>query len=252
LCLDLDDQQLDEHSLLEAALIVAGHDRTTVLQYMGILAESTARCAVKLGPNDSHQSKLQTIFQHLATEFLRGEYRPNLHDVGRTVSDQSFNCLTATILFQSLCKSFSIEIDAVWEPSHVKCWSRTGIMIETTAASAEFATTPKSLDQLTGRRLSSPELLAKVFYNRGVSALQDERFSAALSSTWCSCLLDPLDSSAQANLRACLNNWALSALQQDNLALAKELLKEGLQLDPHYEPFSRNLALLLGPDPRRP
>jgi len=59
-------------------------------------------------------------------------------------------------------------------------------------------------------------------------------------------LLDPQDQPAWSNLRACFNNWALAAVESDQLELAERLLDEGMRFDPTYKPFSRNRALLLG------
>jgi hypothetical protein len=247
---DLTDHKLDSHTLFEAALTIAGHDRAELARYKTQLKSSIRRCGQKLEANDSQDKRLRIIFRHLSTEFLYGNYKPDLYDVGRTMSAGEFNCLTATILFQSLCKAFSSEIQAVWEPAHVQCWwpaTRTyGHLIETTSASATSAIGPlSSASGLSGRRISKSELIGKVFYNKGVSSLKAQEFATALAATWTSCLLDPKDSPAQSNLRACINNWALSASDEDDFKLAQQLLEEGLKLDPNYEPFSRNKALLL-------
>lgn len=247
---DLGDGRLDKHTLFDASLLIAGHEEEKIATYRHLLSQSIRRCRDKVRIHESPQSRLRVIFGHLSNEFLHGEYRAELYDVGTTMSEGDFNCLTATILFQALCKAFDIDVIALWEPSHVQCWSprspRNGYIIETTASSPENAVSKLSLSsRLKNRQLTSSELVAKVFYNRGVEALTNERFSSALSTTWACAVLDPQDTSAQSNLRACINNWALSASQAGNQVLARKLLDEGMRLDSNYEPFTRNRSILL-------
>ena len=249
---DLADWQLDQHSLVEAALIVAGHNKETIARYNARLKQSIARCRPRVRPTDSTQNQLRIIFRHTSAEFLKGKYQSDIYDLGKTLDQGDFNCLTATILFKEICQAFSIHVDALWEPSHVQCWATLrgnfGYIVETTAASDYDAVSGmRSAEQLTLRRLSKSELLAKVYYNKGVRALKTDAYPTALASTWLGTLLDPRDSPAQNNLRACFNNWALAAVSQNSdVVLAKRLLDAGISLDPNYVPFSRNRALLVG------
>lgn len=251
---DLSDGQLDSCSLVEAALLVAGHDRVEVDALHAEFLQSCRRCRASLDGNQpvSRSLRIRQLFRYFATHHLNGKYTPDLGDIGATISAGEFNCLSATILFRCLCEEFEITVQAAWEPSHVRCWigsasGRSGYLVETTAESPNAGVSglfPKS--KLSERLLSTEQLLGKVFYNRGVRMLHREKFSRALTATWASCLLDPRDTPAQNNLRACLNNWALAESQRDDFQLAIQLLVAGMQLDPNYEPFSRNLRLLQG------
>ena len=251
---DLRDGQLDQRNLIEAALVVGGNDGGQIVSLRSSFKQSCERCRamMKVRPQESMKERIQQLFEYFVSNHLYGEYTPDLCDVGKTISTGEFNCLTATILFRALCEEFDIEVFAAWEPSHVRCWipseaESAGYLVETTADNPVAGVSglyPTS--KLNERRLTSEELLGKVFYNRGVRALQSDQFSLALTSTWASCLLDTKDVPAQNNLRACLNNWALSASQHDDSKFAIRLLDAGLQLDPNYEPFFRNRRLLLG------
>ena len=254
---DLADGELADFSVLEAALIIAGHDAGHVVDLKRIFSDSLARCSRTIRNEPDRNQRIRILFKHLNDEFLHGNYQPDLYDVGRTLNDGDFNCLTATILFHSLCQAHAIEVQAIWEPSHVQCWVPTsessGILVETTASHAWSAVGPHmAASKLVDRRLSTSELIAKVFYNRGVCELRKHDYQHALAMTWASSLLDPGDKPAQHNLRACFNNWALKAFQQNDLELAKKLLEEGLNLAPDYAPLSRNRAMLIreidGPD----
>lgn len=246
---DLADDQLDDYSLVEAALLIGGQRGEAVHRYMRLLQASTQRCLTKVSSSDSPGERLSTIFHHLREDFLYGDYCPDLYDVSRTLSAGDFNCLTATLLFRHLCHAAAINVMAIWEPSHVQCWlaitPTRGYIIETTADSPQQAISQlERSGGVQGRFISQKELLGKVFYNKGVSCLKSDDYAGALGGTWVSCLLDPSDSAAQSNLRACLNNWALWAADHSDLVLADRLLEEGLELDPAYEPFARNRAIL--------
>ncbi len=246
---DLADRSLDQHSTLEAALSAAGTSRQRIAELQKVMRESSSRCRAKLGSERSTRRRLQVVFQHLSDEFLTGEYRAELYDSGRTLAKGDFNCLTATILFQALCRANSIEVEAAWQPAHVRCWvpvaGGTGYLVETTASSPRNAIGPLSLQQDHSHRLlSDAELVGKVYYNRGVSTMKTGAYPTALISTWAGCLIDPRDQPAHSNLRACLNNWALAAYQNKDLPLARQLLEEGIRLDPSYEPFLKNREIL--------
>lgn len=250
---DVADSQLDKFSLFEASLVVSGYDSKEIAKYRKQLNASIVRCRGKLpsgGPHGGRKRTLKAIFAHVARDFLYGEYRADLFDVGKTLREGEFNCLTATVLFQTFCKAYGIDSRVLWEPSHVQCWcpvsNSSGYIVETTASSPNNAISPlTATTELESRELSNTEFVGKIFYNRGVRALMTDRYPEALLSTWACCVLDDDDKPAQSNLRACINNWALMSAQKRDIALVQRLFDVGMKLDPNYEPFSRNRALLL-------
>ena len=246
---DVSDSHLDKFSLFEASLVVAGHDAKEISTYRKQLDASISRCRSTL-PKSNRKGRLKAIFRHLSKDFLYGEYRADLFDVGKTLREGEFNCLTATVLFQTFSRAYGIDSRVLWEPSHVQCWSpltaKAGYIIETTAALPDNAISPLTYtSDLDSRELSNTEFVGKIFYNRGVRALMTDRYPEALLSTWACCVLDDADRPAQSNLRACINNWALMSAQKRDIDLVQRLFDVGMKLDPNYEPFSRNRALLL-------
>lgn len=257
---DLEDGQLHQHALLDAALVAGGRDPEDAKRLVDAFRARAPRLprVTQLpqgSPGMPSTHDVVHLFDYLHRNHLQGEYQAELCDVGQTISKQKFNCLTATILFQALCRDSGIATEAIWEPAHVRCWvhcrNDLGYLVETTAESTALAVSPRMRrGEVAARSLSSEQLLGKVFYNRGVQLLRKNAFAPALSATWTSCRLDGDDRPAHNNLRACINNWALSVSQhRGDLAQAVRLLDAGLQLDPDYEPFSRNLRLLRGHDP---
>lgn len=246
---DVADSQLDKFSLFEASLVVAGHSAKEITDFRKQLNASVHRCRSTL-PNGNKKSQLKAVFRHLSKDFLYGEYRADLYDVSKTLKEGEFNCLTATVLFQTFCRAYEIDSRVLWEPSHVQCWcplsGKAGYIVETTASAPDNAISPLTYSSnLQSRELSSTEFVGKIFYNRGVRALMSDRYPEALLSTWACCVLDDADRPAQSNLRACINNWALMSAQKRDIDLVQRLFDVGLKLDPNYEPFSRNRALLL-------
>lgn len=247
---DVADARLDRHSLFDASLLISGHDDVELKTLRKKLNDSIQRCQASIPGNLATRPKLRFIFGHLSADFLQGQYRADLFDVGKTVEQQEFNCLTATVLYQEFCRAFEIDIRILWEPSHVQCWApisdSVGYVIETTAASPDNAISPLTqASLLESRQLTNTQFVGKIFYNRGVRALTSDKYPTALLSTWACCVLDSADKPAQSNLRACINNWALLSAQERDVAMVQRLFDVGLKLDPNYEPFSRNRALLL-------
>lgn len=248
---DVADSKLEEHSLFRSSLIVAGRKEKAIAQFEKELQTSILRCKSAVSDELATREKLQAVFAHIAREYLHGEYRADQFDVGETMKTGKFNCLTATVLFHAFCQANSQEVRVLWEPAHVQCWvptsGSTGYAVETTASSPANAVSPlQHISAIEGRSLSSTEFVGKIFYNRGVRALNNDQYPTALISTWACCLLDDADRPAQSNLRACINNWALFSAQQRDVAMVQRLFDVGMKLDPNYEPFSRNRAILLG------
>ena len=245
---DAEDGRLDEVSLFRASLLAAGHSLAEARLWEVEFAAFVRRCRARLSAI-SPTGRQRQLFAQLQQECLSGAYQADLCDVSQTISGAAYNCLTATILYQRLCAEFGITAEALWEPAHVRCWvvlaEGEGLTVETTATTPRDALGERgSRAQVMGRFLSRTELLGKVLYNQGVQALRREDYSTALATTWASLCLDPEDAPAASNVRACLNNWALWAVQHDDLAFARRLLVAGNTFDPDYVPFRRNLSLL--------
>ena len=229
---------------IEAALLAAGNDARRIQDIESAYASRVAEFRHKLG---GREPLVGEIFDLLHEQFLSGHYIAELFDVGQTVIGGDFNCLTATILFDSLCDEFGLTSCAIGSPAHVRCWvelgAQTGLIVETTVP--EWDKAYRRVSGTDDRLLTPNNLVAKVLYNRGVWLLEQKQFANALACTWAACGLDPGDVAAQRNLRASVNNWALNLAEQGNFSQARFLLEVGLLLDPLYGPFQRNLAFVI-------
>jgi tetratricopeptide (TPR) repeat protein len=239
---DLQDGKLDHCSLIESALIAAGHDDFAVVaDLQQRFKELAHHCQSSANADDDVQAKPTLRAMHAKLQL--DVFQPDLCDVGETIKQGRYNCLTATLLYQALCAEFRIDTQAEWVPAHVRCWfPDQQFAVETTSGTWRVELVRK------GRLLTTAEMLGKVYYNRGVRLMRRQEFAPALVATWVSCCLDPLDDQAESNLRACLNNWALACAARGDLETAQELLKIGLTIDPNYSPFFRNQQYFLPAD----
>jgi tetratricopeptide (TPR) repeat protein len=203
------------------------------------------------------QSKLEAasaIFTMMHATVLSGHYRAESTSLVDALQTGDFNCVSATILFQTLTTPCGLTVTPVATPSHVYCRlsDDQDFDIQTTCPDwfdymdrpelqrAAMRRTPGWSPDNEPRELTSVQLIGKIYYNRGVFLLNDELFAAAETNFLQSMQLDRIDASAQENLLATWNNWALAKCSQEKFEEASQLLLAGIQHDPLYGPFQMN------------
>jgi tetratricopeptide (TPR) repeat protein len=112
--------------------------------------------------------------------------------------------------------------------------------VETTDTNWE--PTASGRDASLGRPLSDVELLAKLFYNRGLARLSERDFAAALAATELSWQLDHQHESARDNVATVINNWALDLTTKSKFEEALTLLERGRRLVPDHPILYANQA----------
>ena len=90
------------------------------------------------------------------------------------------------------------------------------------------------------REISDVQLIATIYYNRGVDELTAGRFSTATAFNIRALQLDPHNENAWRNLMATLNNWAIARASKGDHINAAQLLDEGRLIDDGYELFTAN------------
>ena len=108
------------------------------------------------------------------------------------------------------------------------------------AASARGMTLPPL--PATRREVSEVELVATIYYNRGVDLLAQKRFADALAANAKALRLDSSNLTARGNLLATINNWAIELGSQGRYSDAAGLLTQGMALDPSYNTFKANFV----------
>jgi tetratricopeptide (TPR) repeat protein len=90
------------------------------------------------------------------------------------------------------------------------------------------------------RPLSDVQLLGKVYYNRGVSLLEQQNFSGAVQLLNTAIRLDTHDEPARNNLLAAYNNWSLALCDKQDYAGAIKTLALAREINPQYGPLLTN------------
>ena len=161
------------------------------------------------------------------------------------------------MLFTALATDCGLTIHAIERPRHAMCWiSIDGqrIDVETTcpnwfeltpdqrrqAAATTLARSATADRPATPREVGPAALVGVIYYNRGVDLLREKRFAAAVSVNLRALQLDPTNVTAQGNLLASINNWALDRCAAGDYREAATLLARGLAVAPDHEPFRAN------------
>ena len=254
---DAEDGRLDELSLLEAALIAGGVRQDGQLaRYRHQFAawRNALRDSGKVTGTPYEQAR--AIFEYMHRDILRGQYQTSCNQLGRTIDQGNFNCLSATILYNCLGAEFGLPLVAVETSGHVlsRLLEDRPFDLETTyPAWFELVNNPERRaavhPQLYGdgcrwpdtlRRTTAVQLVARIYYNQGVELFHQQQFTAAVAATRASLRLDRGHKPAQGNLLAGLNNAALARCDHGKFEQAARLLDEVRRIDPHYPPLAAN------------
>ncbi|MCB9873929.1 MAG: tetratricopeptide repeat protein [Planctomycetaceae bacterium] len=246
---DAADGSLDEFSLLEGSLIASGvTDRDQLEQFTSAFATRIAAKRPACSGGVSATASPEQIYNLLHEEFLTGQYYSTCTEVNRALDDGDYNCVTATVLFHCVGESFGLTPVAVATSTHVRSRlvADKPFDVETTCRDwfqvvrRDPNTQIFRSEQQVTRQLTNVELLAKIYYNRGVSLLENKAFADAIALLKTSQLLDPVDAPTRENIAAGMNNWALAECDANNFAHAVELVQQGLSKYPEFAPLLAN------------
>ncbi len=261
---DAVDSAWNHHALLEAALIAGGVGDAERL------AASTARferlvekAAGAIEADASAEAIAMKLFDFMHREVLVGGYDLECTDLAATLEHGQFNCVSSTVLFNCLAARFGLDAVGMELPGHAMSRLRLNgkpVDVETTCpAWFRLQHDPKRRAALVAktigteisapgarspREVSSVELVAMIYYNRGVDLLTERRFAEAAAANAKALRLDPSSETARGNLLATLNNWAITVGAGHEYEKAIDLLQQGMNLDPHYETFAANYVHL--------
>lgn len=256
LVFDLSDKHLETFSLLEAALVAGGIDRLDQLEcYQQQIEDIGQQLAEEISQVSSPRERAAEIFRFMHKRLLTGSYRQDCNCLATTLENGDFNCLTATILYCWLGSSCQLPMEAVEEVGHIRGQVSFSVplAIETTISDWQKAVSavpsggsrwvPHGRSPPAGRRsrsITTVQLIARVFYNRGIVFFENHDFSRALHLTRISLELDNGHQPSRRNLLAGLNNQALWLAERGRFRSAASLLFEIEQLDASYAPLLAN------------
>ena len=256
---DAADGGWDEHTLLEAALIASGVDRPELLRhYEGRVADLEAELSRSGRLTGTERERAQAIFEFMHRRVLRGGYQLDCTDLGLSLDEGRFNCVSASVLFNCLAGRLGLTAHGLEAPGHAMSrliLDGRPFDVETTCATwfrltddpaKQAAVMARMIRRQPGqgsppaRTVTPVQLIATIYYNRGVDLLAENRFHDAVRANAKALRLDAANQTARGNLLATLNNWSINLAGEGHYARAVELLDRGLSLDPTYETFRAN------------
>jgi hypothetical protein len=241
---DAADGRLDEFDFLSACLIASGV--TDECELSGWADSWIQRQTAALGrlPAGGPFYRLAALDEGLKQRLLRGQYRTEASDLREALQEGDFNCLSAAALLYAAADAAGLSLQIRLNGGHVSLQydEANGGRVVIEPASAK-APARQPLEPA-GRLLTPVELIAKLYYNRGVELLRDQQFNSGLELLAISLRLDPKDASARANLVAGINNWAASRYAAGDYQQAAALIALGRRLEPDFAPLVANERLV--------
>ena len=282
LFLDAQNGRWHRFDLFRAALIAEGiRDPKLIDTYEARLDALVAKvlAAAQATGSTNQQTLTRSLFEAMHKEILTGGYSLHCTELSKVMGTGSFNCVSATILFNVLAEKAGLDVSGLEMPGHalsrVRFADGVTVSIETTAPTwfdmqtdrerqlatlQRIAPTPAIPDPVTARNAAAPpevvaeaellskhreinsvQLVATIYYNRGVDLHAKKRFPEAAAANLKALYLDKDNTQAWTNLLASLNNWALHLAQEgrryDDAAV---ILDQGVTLDSTYANFRTN------------
>ena len=118
---DASDGRLDEHSLIDAALVACGDDNpAAVARYRRQFAAVCDEFRQANIPTTDIAGQLELIHRLLHQRLLHGGYDANATDLAGTFDTGIYNCASATLLFVSLAEQANLNAHAIELPGHVR------------------------------------------------------------------------------------------------------------------------------------
>ncbi len=209
-------------------------------------------------PTGSPRHQAEAVFDLLHREILRSGYHVDGTDLPAAIDHGRFNCVSASVLFNWLAEEAGLTVHGLELPGHVMSrirWGDESLDVETTCPGwfrliddprrqAELVekTTGQltSADRSNGREITPVQMVALIYYNRAVDLLVAKRFEEATIDNAKAITLDPASTTAEGNLLATINNWAIDLGNSQQYEESAQLLRTGLSLRASYEAFAVN------------
>ena len=215
---DAADGSLDNHSLLAAALVASGvDDAKAVADYENQVAVLIERLRRSGKVSGSPREQVRAVFEFMHRELLYGGYRLDATDMTTVLREGRFNCVSSSVLFCCLCSRFGIAAEGLEIPGHAMTRVELPdgeLRIEATCPQwFSLIGDPRRREELIRktvggqvskaagkpdgfRGVSGVELIATIYYNRGVDLLGRREFAAAMAANCKAVRLDGSNNTA--------------------------------------------------------
>lgn len=240
---DLKDGHLEQVDLLTAAIVIGGTETNEEIHRLRTVYQQELRAIRKQAASDT--LPVADVFQEMHQRFLTGHYDASCSQLTTTLTAGHYNCVTATILFQCLCRDFGVDTTPIGVPGHVhsRVINKHSFDIETTYPQwfdLDTNTERATSSDPAARTLNDVQLLAKIYYNDGVRLLQQGDHDAALHPLRQALKLDRSDQAARQNVLAALINGALERVEHADYAGAAARLQQAERVAPEFEHLRKN------------
>ncbi len=256
LVLDAADGVFDTHRLLVAGLIASGVTDSAMLdRYVEQFERLANRLRCSVAADADEQTKAVETLHFLHAEVLQGSYGREITTLTAALDQGDYNCVSSAVLFNCLARSVGLRVQGVRMPGHAFSVVQTSdgaeIEVQTTCAdwldrSAEARRLPAGTEIGHGPRhvLSDPQLVAMIYFNRGVTAIRSKRYEEAVAQNFKAIWLDRHFDKARHNLLATLDRWETDYCEQGRYDDAMRVLGYALRIAPTHETLHTKYANL--------
>ena len=255
---DAADGRLDEWSLPDAALVAGGvRDAATLTRYADQLRRWGAEARALNRPTDSARQRAAALLELMHARFMRHGYEIDATELTTLLDQGQFNCVSATVLFIALSTEAGLKVSAVELPTHAFCrvtadnetfdveptcrrWFEVIDDPEARAAVARRISGAAGDGSAVPRAVSQSQLLAVIYYNRGVDLIRRGDDGAAIGANLRAMSLDPQSATARGNLWVAVNNAAVGHCRDQRFAESAALIARARQVVPKHAALSAN------------
>ena len=227
---------------IQRALVASGVTQTGLLHERQLQwTAGVARLPPVLRRPGPHTDRAGALLAWMHAELLYGGYHAGASSLDETFASGRFNCLTSAVLYCALAQEIGLPVRGIAASDHVyvEIVEPQGFRpIETTTADA---TAKPKAKHPAPRVLSARQLVALIYYNRGVACFARKQYAQAAELSARALQLDFKNAAAHENLMAAVNNWAIALSEERRFDEAQSLLRFGHAAAPEDASLRRNL-----------
>ncbi len=172
--------------------------------------ETLRRLPNELRRQKSPRNRAAALLDWMHGALLVGGYREDGTRLDGLLIDGVYNCVSSSIVYHALAREVGLQTQIIQVPGHVyvEVLAPGGtIPVETT--SPRLPSQDERRESAERRVLREAEIVALVYYNRGVELFQQQNYALSATANVAALQLDPQCERARANLAAAANNWAV-------------------------------------------
>ncbi len=241
---------LNHEDFITIALLASGvTDAEARSDYLARIDALTSEAATALDLTQPPEESGALLLEWLHARALTGGYRERQTNLSGVLDDGVFNCVSSAVLYNAIAGRLGFDVRAIEVPDHAFSIVYDGLShmdVETTTAQGfnPLRDRVAEFEKLTGfryipqsnkskrREIDAAGLAALIYYNHGVTHLQEGRYQEAVFANFRAMSLDPDFASAATNALAALGRWSTSLAEAGNWEDATEVSAVGVRLAP--------------------